>query len=96
MQEECEQVLESAYAMSAVPDSGMLELLRRSTGMELAHIAAWFQRRQQADMAAADGAASHGAKGTSARQLVRCATLLSAIAACPCLLSTSGYSSPIR
>ena len=77
-------MLESAYAMSAVPDSRMLELLRRSTGMELAQIAAWFQHRQQADMAAAAGAAPHGAQGTSApASLHACATLLSAVAPGP-------------
>ena len=77
-------MLESAYAMSAVPDSRMLELLRRSTGMELAQIAGWFQRRQQADMAAAAGA-PHGAQGTSC--LHACAALPSAVAPSPCPLS---------
>ena len=46
VQEECEGLLERAYAISAAPDGRLLDLLRQATGMDAAQIGAWFNQRR--------------------------------------------------
>jgi hypothetical protein len=46
-QEECEQVLERAYAISTTPDRRLLDLLRQATGMDVGRIGAWYDQRRR-------------------------------------------------
>lgn len=46
-QEECEQVLERAYAISTTPDRRLLDLLRQATGLDVGRIGAWYDHRRR-------------------------------------------------